>query len=143
VKTMDEEIVSRLKIIEDSLSKLKKIAEKSRNEYLRDPYIQAAAERFLHKAIEATIDLGNILIAKKCKRTPKSYVDIFNILEEEGLISHELAEEGQGMAKFRNLLVHGYIRVDPKLVYEILKTKLDVILRISREIVNRLKNTTQ
>jgi len=46
------------------------------------------------------------------------------------------------MAKFRNLLVHGYIRVDPKLVYEILKTKLDVILRISREIVNRLKNTT-
>ena len=85
----------------------------------------------------------DILIAKKCKRTPKSYVDIFNILEEEGLISHELAEEGQGMAKFRNLLVHGYIRVDPKLVYEILKTKLDVILRISREIVNRLKNTTQ
>jgi len=137
---MDEEIISRLEIIEESIKRLKTIAKKPLSEYLKDPYIQAAAERFLHKAIEATIDLANMLVARKCKKTPRGYVDVFNILEEEELLSHNLAEEGRGMAKFRILLVHGYIRVDPKLIYEILQKKLDVILNISKEIVRKLQD---
>jgi len=99
---MDEEIVSRLKIIEDSLSKLKKIAEKSRNEYLRDPYIQAAAERFLHKAIEATIDLekidlisfaGSSGIFKMSWGTHISYIrDVLVFLKNNEIEFHKLME---------------------------------------------------
>jgi len=81
-----------------------------------------------------------MLVTRKCKRTPKGYVDVFNILEEEGLLSHDLAEEGRGMAKFRILLVHGYIRVDPRVVYEILQNKPDVISNMAKEIIRKLRD---
>jgi len=136
---MNEEILSRLEVIEESIARLREIAKKPLDEYLSDPYIQAAAERFFHKAIEATIDLANILVAKRGRKTPRGYVEVFNTLEKESMISHELAEEGRGMAKFRILLVHGYVKIDPKIVYQILRDKLDTILNLAREIVKKLE----
>jgi uncharacterized protein YutE (UPF0331/DUF86 family) len=46
-------------------------------------------------------------------------------LAEEGLISFELSQNLQKMARFRNLLIHVYWAVDYETVYEILHTGLD------------------
>jgi uncharacterized protein YutE (UPF0331/DUF86 family) len=46
------------------------------------------------------------------------------ILQENGVISQEMKEKWIRMIGFRNTLVHEYIEIDRKIVYEILQNNL-------------------
>ncbi len=59
---------------------------------------------------------------------------MFQKLEEDDLIEKELADKLSNMAKFRNLLVHQYTKIDDKKVYEILQ-------KISKTLKNSLKKS--
>ncbi len=54
-------------------------------------------------------------------RRPEDYKDVFAVLEEEGILNGSLSEKLQNMAKFRNLLVHFYTKVDDRRVFAIMK----------------------
>jgi uncharacterized protein YutE (UPF0331/DUF86 family) len=58
-------------------------------------------------------------------RAPTSFADAFAVLGEAGFVDAGLVPALQEMARFRNLLVHGYLRVDDRRVVEILRTRLD------------------
>lgn len=76
-------------------------------------------------AIEAAIDAGQHIISSEHLRTADGYADVFVVLRERDILPAQLAERLLGMAGFRNLLVHGYARVDDARVREILHTRLD------------------
>lgn len=57
-------------------------------------------------------------------RAPASFADSFAVLGEAGFVDPGLVPALQEMARFRNLLVHGYLRVDDRRVAEILRTRL-------------------
>ncbi len=82
--------------------------------FLTRPFVTDAAERNLHVVIEGIIDLANSLAGKEGNRSPESYADIFSVLHETNLLPKKLTNEGEEMARFRNLLVHGYANVDKK-----------------------------
>ncbi len=86
-----------------------------------DPFVHGTAERNLHLAIECLLDIGNHIIADRNYSKPESYADIFKILSDEHVISQELYNNLEGMAAFRNILVHDYLRLNRKRVYEIIK----------------------
>jgi uncharacterized protein YutE (UPF0331/DUF86 family) len=46
-------------------------------------------------------------------------------MNEEGALKQDFADELVNMAKFRNRLVHIYLEVENKQVYEILQDRLD------------------
>jgi uncharacterized protein YutE (UPF0331/DUF86 family) len=75
-------------------------------------------------AVEACIDISNHIIAKEHIGVPESYSDCFKILRDRGIISKELSEKLINMAKFRNLLVHLYWKVNDEKIYEILQYEL-------------------
>ena len=58
------------------------------------------------------------------QQTPEDYAACFARVAEAGLISQPLAERLQQMARFRNLLVHMYWRIDYQRVYDILQKDL-------------------
>ncbi|MCD6408339.1 DUF86 domain-containing protein, partial [bacterium] len=76
---------------------------------------------------EGVIDISNHIIARRKGRAPLDYADTFNVLLEMGIICEKLAEKLKKMAKFRNLLVHLYWKVDNKRVFRIIKENLEDI----------------
>jgi uncharacterized protein YutE (UPF0331/DUF86 family) len=76
-------------------------------------------------AIEAALALCYHVAAKRLRKVPEEYAECFEILCQAGLISGNLADRLQQMARFRNLLVHVYWKVDYGQVYEVIQENLN------------------
>ena len=100
--------------------------------FVRDPFIHGTAERHLHLAIECLLDIGNHIISDRGYSKPESYADIFRILSDAEVIPYALLEELTGMAAFRNVLVHDYLRLDREKVYQILTGKLELLKKMGQ-----------
>ena len=61
------------------------------------------------------------------------------MLYENGLIDEELRGRLRNMARFRNLLVHVYGKVDDKKVYEFLKTNLGDFDALARQVAQAVE----
>lgn len=95
------------------------------DEFLADPDKTGSAKYYFIVAIESCVDIANHIISSERYRRPLDFADAFTVLYENGLIDERVKEQLQKMARFRNLLVHVYGKVDDQRVYEFLKTNLD------------------
>lgn len=119
-----EIIRKRLNRLDEYLAVLKKMQRYSFKEFNTDPERYGSAERFLHLAIEAVIDMGNHVIAESEFGVVNWYSDIPKILAEKEIISSELEQKWIRMIGFRNTLVHEYIDIDRKIVYDVLQNNI-------------------
>ena len=78
----------------------------------RDPFALDGLVHRLQTAIQAMIDVAFQLSAKVFKQAPENAVQAFEILKREGVIPPEQMPDLRRMARFRNLVVHGYLRRD-------------------------------
>ena len=74
--------------------------------------------------IETCADIAGHIIADKGFRIPKSYADTFKVLLEEKILDKKLYAVMEKIAKFRNIVVHHYDKVDAEIVTAILKNDL-------------------
>lgn len=93
-------------------------------EYLAEPERVDASKYLLLTAIEDALAAANHVIASQGLRTPADYADAFRSLGEAGVLDGALTERLQGMARFRNLLVHVYADVDDRRVHDFLRDDL-------------------
>ena len=63
-------------------------------------------------AIEGCIDICQHIGSRLFAEVPEAYAQCFDVLRENKVISPETAEHMSELAKFRNLLVHLYWKVD-------------------------------
>lgn len=117
-------VTARLERLREYLKILKQVRQTGISEFKNDPLVHGAAERYLQLAIECLLDIGNHVIADRGLPKPESYSQILPILAREQLIPAATMEQLEGMAAFRNLLVHDYLRLDLERVYQILQEKL-------------------
>ena len=75
-------------------------------------------------AIEAALDIGNHLAARRGARSPEDYADCMAIMAEIGVVDADLRTRLMRMARFRNLLVHLYARVDDGEVHRVVREDL-------------------
>jgi uncharacterized protein YutE (UPF0331/DUF86 family) len=122
-------VVNRL---DDYLTVLKKSQKYSFEEFTADPERYGSTERFLHLAIEALIDMGNHVIADSELGVVNWYSDIPKIMAEKEFISSELEEKWISMIGFRNTLVHEYIDIDRKIVYDVLQNNIQDLEDLKR-----------
>jgi uncharacterized protein YutE (UPF0331/DUF86 family) len=108
-------------------------------EYSADWKIQRIIERTLQMMIETCVDIAGHIISDKGYRIPKSYSDTFRVLREEQLVNEKLYVALEKMAKFRNVAVHHYDKVDAEIVVGILKKDLKDFRGFRESIVNFLK----
>lgn len=119
---IDVDLVNRrLAEIKQLLGELRDIVRLGLEKFLSDSYVRDAAKYKLIVAIEAAISVCNHIVVRVVKEIPSSYSDCFIILGKHGIISQDLAEKLADMARFRNVLVHIYWKVNDKKVYEIMK----------------------
>jgi len=122
----DDAIVERLTYLRNEVSYLKQERDRVRSfrEYVENVRLKKAVERSLQVAVEACLDIGRRLIALEGFRYPEDNKDVFQVLYEEGVVLEDLLPALVEMARFRNLIVHDYARVDDAKVYGILKKRL-------------------
>ena len=119
-----EVIAARLEKLREYLKTLKTVQKYDLRKFKRDPFIHGTAERYLHLSIECILDIGNHIIADRGYRKPGTYAEILEVLAEEGVISEELSGKMTGMAAFRNVLVHDYLKLDHDRIYQIVKEQV-------------------
>ncbi len=108
----EEKVLSHLRLLEADLRRLREKAALTEEAYLADLDAQDVVMRRFQTAIESCVNIGNHLIARLRFRLAEDYATVFTILGEEGILSRELASRMVELARFRNLLVHLYWRVD-------------------------------
>ena len=96
-------------------------------------------ERTLQMMIENCVDIASHIIADKGYRVPMSYSDTFKVLHEEKIVGSTLFNSLSKMAKFRNIVVHHYDKVDAKIVVGILKNNLKDFMDYRDAIISFLK----
>lgn len=135
--TLNPDLVrARCQEIEDSLERLDKIkTDFSKAQFLNDRDTQDIASYRLLVAIEAALGLCYHVAAKRLRKVPEEYAECFKILADAGIISSDLSGKLQKTARFRNLIVHLYWKVDYGAVFTILNDSLDDLRAFSREIV--------
>jgi uncharacterized protein YutE (UPF0331/DUF86 family) len=105
------------------------------DEYRRDWKTQRIVERTLQMAIEACLDVANHIVADRQLRVASTYAEIFDVLGDAGLLEQNLREAMIRMARFRNILVHDYARIDPGIVVRILHEGLDDFRRFREAVL--------
>lgn len=105
--------------------KIKRGQCKSLKEYIKNDELMTYIERKLQLAVQVCIDLGSHLISFYGWKSPENYREIFEIMAKEKVIKQDLVEILSEMVGFRNILVHGYLQLNPKIVYNILQNNLD------------------
>ena len=138
---VDETLILRkLSELDEYFKQIQEYAGITVAEYSDDWKIQRIIERTLQLMIETCADIAGHIIADKGYRTPTSYSDSFRVLHEEKVLSDKLFSALEKMAKFRNIVVHHYDKVDAEIVVGILKKDLKDFRGYRDAIVNFLKS---
>jgi uncharacterized protein YutE (UPF0331/DUF86 family) len=93
-------------------------------QYAADWKAQRVVERTLQMMIEICLDVANHIISGKGCRRPLGYADHFTVLNEHGILNPRLCARLEKMARFRNLIVHNYDKIESALVIGLLKKHL-------------------
>lgn len=126
--------------IKQSLAVLREYAGREQNIFLSNPEAVRSARYAFIVMIEAAPSIANHLCAKLLNEAPQSYADSFLLLGTSGFLEQDLAERLAKMTAFRNLLVHGYGKVDDELMFKIMLNDLydlDLLLSGIRRLLNQ------
>ena len=123
--TLNPDVVrTRCAEIEDSVQRLEALAALSLADFLADRDAQDIASYRLLVAIEAALALCYHVSSRRLRTTPADYAGCFALLGEAGILRTGLTERLKRMAKFRNLLVHVYWKVDYRRVHAAMRENL-------------------
>lgn len=117
-------INSRLKKLEEYVKQLKIYKKSSLAEMRNDFTLQLAILHAFQLSIECVLDIGEFIISEYDFRKPEKANEIIIILGEQGILPKSFALNFSEAAKFRNLIVHEYIKIDMGEVYQHLQRDL-------------------
>lgn len=132
---VEEEVIrNRLKYLDEYISDLEEERHLTWEEFLTSKKTRRYVERTLQLAVECCLDIGHHIIAEERLREPADNKDVFSVLHEAGFLRRSDVARLRQMAGFRNIVVHDYTRLDPALVFGILKNGTTDLVDFSLDI---------
>ncbi len=135
---MNDEIESKLEMLEEYVAILKGYQDHDVEDLMRDHTLRGAVERYIEVALECMIDIGEMIISKEKLKRPDTYRDVFLLLGEHGILPDDFAKDLAPAAGFRNVLVHMYAKIDIDRLYYYLENNLEDIERFGEYIARYL-----
>jgi uncharacterized protein YutE (UPF0331/DUF86 family) len=109
------------------------------SDFLSDEVRAFGVQHLLQISIESLANISNHLAADLSWAKPTSYVASFQNLVDQGVITDKtLGERLILMARFRNLVVHRYWKVDIKEVHRIIREHLGDLTQVASDILEFL-----
>ncbi len=110
-------IERRLDRLSVCLQKLEPFKSKTKEELLKDTYLQDIVERNLEVSAQAVIDIANRIISVEGLEKPQDYYEAIIRLGESKILPRKFAQSLAPIAGFRNILVHDYMDINWDEVY--------------------------
>ena len=121
----DDVILNRAGTIERCVSRVREEAEALEQAGGEAQTHEDALVLNLLRACESSIDLAMHVVRRRALGMPQSSRDAFAMLADAGLLAPALAERMQRMVGFRNIAVHRYREIDPRVLRAIVLERLD------------------
>ena len=135
----------KIKAVQDRVKRLEQLSAtiSSFDKYQASPDVKDIAERNIQVAIEGCLDIAKIVISSKELPEPKDNKGVFTVLAEAGILSNESLKFLVPMAGTRNVLVHGYDKVEDSIIYGVIKQHLKDFAVFLKEINENYLNATK
>jgi uncharacterized protein YutE (UPF0331/DUF86 family) len=116
----------KIKAVQDRVKRLEQLSAtlSSFGKYQASPDAKDIAERNLQVAIEGCLDIAKLVISSMELPEPKDNKGVFTTLAEAGILGNESLKFLVPMAGTRNVLVHGYDKVEDSIIYGVIKQHL-------------------
>jgi uncharacterized protein YutE (UPF0331/DUF86 family) len=133
-----ERILAKKDVLDGYLKELQGILPASFGEYKKIEK-RRACERLPQVSIECIIDICGLMVTGLRLGLPAEEDDLFEKLEQAGVITSPRKQSLKKMKGFRNILVHEYGEVDDMIVYEILQNNLNDFEAFKQDILQAIK----
>jgi uncharacterized protein YutE (UPF0331/DUF86 family) len=131
-----ELLEKKLAFIETCVRELRQLSQPERIE------TDIREERFvahtLQIAIQAALDIASHIVSDERLGEPRTNRELFDLLQRHHWLSLELTDTMGKMVGFRNIVVHGYQSVDPRVMRDIVENRLDDLLAFTAAIKTHL-----
>ncbi len=117
-------IQNKIDIIERNLKFLIEYKDKNEKDFLNSYKDVQAVKYSLFEVIESCIDIASHIISAKGFERAETYAEMFEILDKNNILKSDLAKNLSNMARFRNVLVHGYSKIDDSKILVFVKKEL-------------------
>ena len=121
--TDSELVAKKLSEIEGYVRELRTIANPGRIK--TDVKEERFAAHTLQLAIQAALDVASHIVSDERLGEPRTNRELFTLLDQHGWIEASLSQNLQNMAGFRNILVHGYQKLDLAILVDAVQNRLD------------------
>jgi uncharacterized protein YutE (UPF0331/DUF86 family)/predicted nucleotidyltransferase len=123
---LDKDLVEKqLAQIRNAIAILRELGQTPREKFTADYHIYGLAERYLQLAIEACLQICNILVASFGLRRPEGYHELLSIVSGQQLIPRTLAYRLELLTNLRDILVHEASNVNHDLLYDHIQQRLE------------------
>lgn len=95
-------------------------------------------ERGLQLCAQNCLDVATHLAASAGHDVP-DYTSAIDLLLKMGVLSADFVRRFRGIAGFRNILVHGYLAVDPQILHTLLNQRLDDFIEFAARVEDHLR----
>lgn len=134
-----DKIFLRIEALKEYISVLEDLKSLTASEIESDLIKRGAVERYLQLAIEACIDIAELIISDQRLPTPATSREAIIILGRENIINKDFAEQFSEAAGFRNILIHDYVKIDYQKLHNYLQNNLSDFHKFIKEILVFLK----
>ncbi|CCQ58150.1 Conserved protein [Crocosphaera watsonii WH 0005] len=145
MKALDVNVVLvRLNKIEDYINRLEKYQNITLEEYLNSQDIQMITERIIQIITEAALDINKyILSCNGILETKKNWTnkEYFIMAAQQQILTEDLAIELAKAAGMRNVLVHLYLDIDSRQIFEGIHQSLIYYPLYIRQVLTYLDST--
>ncbi len=123
---IDKKLITRkLKRIEQFLREINAAeAPPTFQAFSRNIVFKRFIERNIELCIEQMVDICRHLVGGLDLPEPETYAGCFEILGNAGIVPKSRVETFKSMARYRNLIVHGYDGVDDTITFAVFKKRL-------------------
>jgi uncharacterized protein YutE (UPF0331/DUF86 family) len=126
-------IQRKLSLMETQVGKLEQsLRDVEQAKFVEDWVLRSMAERALQVATEIIIDVAERILAIKGVGPAASAAEAIERLVQLGILKS--AEPYVRMVRFRNLLVHQYEEINPALLFDLARNRLDDFRRFRAEV---------
>lgn len=132
-------LIKKISEIEKYLQIVKRYRKYTQKEIKDNLDLKGAVERYLYLLCQATLDFADAIVSYSSFRTPSTYGETFEILEENEIINKDMVGKMRNMAGFRNILAHEYVKIKFEEVYRVLTKDIDDINKFLDEIKVKIK----
>jgi len=120
-----ESIVQRLQALRKYVQRLRPYQQWTQETLVDDFTVYMAVQHMLQLATQCVIDISSHILVALDLEPADDYEQVILNLGQGGVLPRDFAERIHKMAGFRNILVHGYLQVNPDRLYERLQYGLN------------------